>query len=372
MKILKLQLNKATNTEQRQALQEASQVIAEGGLVIYPTETTYGLGVDPANQAAVSKLLQYKSRREGKPLSVAVSDQKMAARYVEINQQAENFYQRFLPGPYTVISKLKQAAPLDKRVSSEFNTLGIRIPDYELILNWLKMLNHGITATGANASDKKRPYTINDILDNLSDRQKSLIDLIIDVGQLPKNEPSTVIDTTLSTPLKMRGNLNIKAKADNQKPEKYQVFNSESEAETSDLAGRLMLKHWNQFRQKGLIFGLNGELGMGKTIFAKGIAKFLHIDEEIVSPTYSYMNEYPYQRHQTEGLFYHLDAWKIDQAQELELLDIASLVQANQVLVIEWWQQVANFLPEKIRQQSIILELSGQNNQRQIKLWDNN
>jgi len=170
MKILKLNPKQASATAINQVIQQAIAVINNGGLVIYPTETTYGIGVDPHNQQAVSKLLDYKSRREGKPLSVAVSTQTMAKRYVIINQQAQNFYQRFLPGPYTVISQLTATNHIDQRVASEFGTLGIRIPDYPLILQLVEQLGHGITATSANASNKKRPYQISDILDTLRSR----------------------------------------------------------------------------------------------------------------------------------------------------------------------------------------------------------
>ena len=199
-------------------------------------------------------------------------------------------------------------------------------------------------------------------MDKLSEKQKQLIDLIIDVGKLPKNEPSVVIDTTLSTPLTMRGQLVNK--------HKFIEFNSQSESETQKLAMRLMLKNWNTLKKQGLLFGLSGELGMGKTIFAKGVAQFLQIKEEITSPTYSYLNEYNYKRKGLSGIFYHLDAWKIDQKQEFTLLKIDQLVKNNNVVLIEWWDKIINFLPKNLKKQAIVLELSGQDNWRQIKLWE--
>lgn len=362
MKIIKLNLALAEKAKITQAINEAIAVINGGGLLIYPTETTYGIGADPHNQQAVDKVLQYKSRREGKPLSLTVANRAMAERYVLINDQAQNFYQRFLPGPYTVISELKTNCHIDRRVTSEFGTLGIRIPDYPFTLELVKQLGRAITATSANASDKKRPYAINDILENISDKQKKLIDLIIDVGQLAKNEPSVVIDTTLSTPLTIRGQLDKQAD--------FIEFNSQSADETQELAMRLMLKNWHKLKKQGLLFVMNGELGMGKTIFAKGIAKFLCIKEEITSPTYSYLNEYAFQKENTKGIFYHLDAWKIDQQEEFALLKIDHLLKANNVILIEWWDKVADFVVEEIKKQAIVLELSGHDNWRKIKLWE--
>jgi hypothetical protein len=74
----------------------AVECLQNGGLLIYPTETTYGIGVDATNQVAVNKLLKYKRRREGKPLSIAVIDLKMAEKYVKVNKTAKNIYQKFL------------------------------------------------------------------------------------------------------------------------------------------------------------------------------------------------------------------------------------------------------------------------------------
>lgn len=307
----------------------AVQALRAGELIIFPTETTYGAGVDATNPTAVAKLLRYKSRREGKPLSIAVSDQKMAAEYVEINKQAQKLYQRFLPGPVTVISK--SLGKVAHGVESEFGTLGVRIPDYELMLEILKKFNRPITATSANGSGQKRPYSIQDVFDGLSDKQKGLIDLVLDVGSLPKNDPSTVIDTTLSTPTTLRA-----GKIEN---ESSKNLISKSEIETKKIAGTLLLKNWNQLKEKGLVIGLDGVLGAGKTIFAKGVAEFLQISETITSPTYSYIEEYDYIRHGVKGRLYHIDLWKIETKEELERLEIEKLIAPKNVIVIEWYQQ---------------------------------
>src|SRR3989344_3869751 len=214
-------------------VKQATQSLATGDLVIYPTETVYGVGVDATNQEAVKKLLKYKSRREGKPLSIAVTDRIMAEQYVELNDQAKKLYKRFLPGPYTIVSK--GLGKLALGVESEFGTLGIRIPAYPLVLKLVEELGRPVTATSANASGEKRPYAVKDVLDRLSEKQKKLIDLVIDTGTLPTNEPSTVIDTTLSTPLTVRGTWHENGD---------QIFETTTDQETQELAGKLLLKHW--------------------------------------------------------------------------------------------------------------------------------
>jgi L-threonylcarbamoyladenylate synthase len=341
----------ATNQATTQEIIDAAvATLAAGGLILFPTETTYGAGVDATNPQAVQKLLNYKSRREGKPLSIAVTDINMASEYVEINESARKLYGRFLPGPVTVVSKGKDvAAP---GVESEFGTLGVRIPDYDLILQIVAAFGKPITATSANASGKKRPYSIGDVMTHISNKQKSLLDLVIDAGTLPDNPPSTVIDTTLSTPVAVRkGTISQQEKMDTGKS---LTLYSESEQETKAIAGKVMLKHWDTIKNAGVIIGLDGPLGVGKTIFTKGVAEFLKIEDTITSPTYTYIEEYDFNRHNVEGNLYHLDVWKIDSAQQFELLDFASLLGAKKVIVIEWWQQVSGFVLPLVMDQKVI------------------
>lgn len=338
MRIIKL-----TKTSLDKVVSQTVKVLRAGGLVIYPTETVYGLGVDATNLAAVKKLIAYKTRREGKPLSIAVTNQIMASQYVELTDQAKKFYEKFLPGPYTIISKGR--GQVATGVESEFGTLGIRIPDYQLVTKLVEQLDRPITATSANASGEKRPYKIADVLDHLSAKQTALIDLIIDAGTLPKNEPSIVIDTTLSTPLAVRGQWAEQTKLS---------FETHSDQETRDLAGKLLLKHWGEIKEKGLLIALNGELGAGKTVFTQGVARFLKISQSLVSPTYIYLNEYTYDRHGLRGKLFHLDAWKIDSAEELARLKVGSLLKPKHVVVVEWWQQVSSWWPSSQRPDLLI------------------
>lgn len=325
--------------DQARLVTAAVHCLQAGGLLIFPTETTYGAGVDATNPAAVAKLLAYKSRREGKPLSIAVRDAAMAAEFVEINDQAQQVYQRFLPGPVTVVSKsLGTVAP---GVASEFGTLGVRISSHPLVAAIVAAFGKPITATSANGSGEKRPYTIADIMAGLSNKQAALIDVILDAGTLPPNPPSTVIDTTLSTPVTLRqGALVLEPNASQHE------LHSNSEAETKAIAGRLVLKHWNSLTESGLVITLDGALGTGKTVFAKGVAEFLQIAEPVTSPTYTYIEEYPFIRHSLTGQLHHLDLWKVDSAQLLDRLAVPTLFGPGRVVVIEWWQQVASFATE--------------------------
>jgi len=349
MKIVKLY-----DTNHASIIKLAKKTLQSGGMVIFPTETTYGLGVDATNQKSVDKLLAYKSRREGKPLSVAVANTSIAKKYVSLNKQAEKLYKELLPGPFTIISNgLDKVA---RGVQSEFGTLGIRIPDYPFMLSLLSEFKKGITATSANASGKRRPYTIKQIFSNLSDKQKKLIDLVIDAGELPKNNPSTIIDTTLSTPLIMRsGKYEYMGNKDDKRTQL--TIYSKSETETKNIAKRFLLKYWSTIKKEPLVIGLNGELGAGKTIFAKGIAEYLQIKKIITSPTYSYINEYPYNFHQSKGVLYHLDIWKVDNQENFDLLKFDSLMRTPNIIVIEWWNQIQKYLDNEIIKKALIFNI---------------
>lgn len=365
MKIVQL-----TQLDSKEVVTLTTEVLQAGGLVIYPTETVYGAGVDATNQVAVDKLLQYKSRREGKPLSIAVSDRAMAEQFVEVNEQARQLYQQFLPGPMTVISQVKpDSQQLARGVASEFNSLGIRISSHPLVTNMVATLRKPITATSANASGKRRPYSINQILDHISEKQKGLIDLIIDAGTLPTNLPSTVIDTTLSTPVVFRQGSLLNQSTNTFKPV------SRSEKETKAIAGKLLLKHWDRLKTGPVVFGLSGPLGAGKTIFAKGIAEFLNIQATLVSPTYSYIEEYTFNRNQTYGKLQHIDVWKVDSIEIFKRLEIDKLLLSNTILVIEWFSQIAEWIQPSLRStQAELIEvaITDQNDARELEITETN
>jgi L-threonylcarbamoyladenylate synthase len=353
MKIIKTSESGSDNI-----VKQAVAILRAGGLILFPTETTYGAGVDATNPAAVEKLLAYKSRREGKPLSIAVTDKNMASEYVVLNESAHKLYDRFLPGPVTVVSQGRGVvAP---GVESEFGTLGVRIPAYELVLQIVEALGKPLTATSANGSGNKRPYSIDDALSQLSDKQKSLIDVIIDAGTLPTNPPSTVIDTTLSTPVTMRQG----AVTNEAQTGAITTLISHSEAETKAIAGKIMLKNWDVIKNNGLVIGLDGSLGVGKTIFTKGVAEFLQIKDTLSSPTYTYIQEYDFTRHGFTGRLFHLDVWKIDSPEMFERLAFNELLGAGKIVVVEWWQQIASLLPNLPVIEVVIKDTGSQ--QRQI------
>lgn len=357
MKIIKV--NK-TNT--KQSIQKAIKVLQAGGLIIYPTETCYGVGVDSTNQEAVQKLLEYKRRPEGKAISIAVSDHQMAKKYVKINETAQNIYKNLLPGPITVISR--SLGNTIKSLETENNTIGIRVPNYAFTLQLIKQFGKPITATSANSSGKKTPYEIKDILDNISTKQTSLLGLIIDMGKLPLNPPSTVVDTTIiNLSILRQGKIKIANNKD--------TIVSNSELETHNFGKKIISKHLQQLKDKCLIFGLRGDLGSGKTQLTKGIAKGLGIKNNITSPTYLLVKEYKFAN---DKKLFHIDTWKISDESELSSLGIIDMLQIGNVIIIEWIEGAKKTLAKlkKLNSTKIVLvtiEHKG-GNKRNISIFE--
>lgn len=354
MKILKL--NKKNNNN---ILDEVVSVFSRGGLVVYPTETCYGAGVMAIDENAIKKLLKYKKRPSGKAISIAVNDQNMAEQYVKLNVTAKNVYEKFLPGPVTVVSESKNKVA--NGIESEFKTLGVRIPAYPFILNVIEKLNCPITATSANSSGKKTPYTVKDVLDNLSENQKKLIDLIIDAGKLPENPPSTVVDTTRESMQILReGELNISQSAEIVHSEDEMRFHGE----------QLIARHLSEIKQEGLLVLLNAELGAGKTQFVKGIAKELGIEEIVKSPTYSIIEEYEIK----EGTLIHIDTWRLTNIAELKQLSLEKYFKSGNIIALEWSAGVEDYVIEiaernKLKIIKIDINYVDANN-RSLMIWE--
>lgn len=315
-------------------IDQAVETLRAGGLVVYPTETTYGLGADATNPEAVRKLLDYKAKRSGKALSIMVADQKMARDYVELNDTARSVYAKFLPGPVTVVSVGRHK--LAPEVESAQGTLGIRISSYKLARDIAAALGRPFTATSANPSGEKRPYSVEDILERCSQRQKELIDLIIDADELPPNEPSTVVDTSLDSYRVLRqGTVQF---------DQQTSLNSHSETETQALGYELARKYRNDYGQRAVIFALEGELGAGKTQFTKGLAAGLGITELVKSPTYTLVHEYDFSAESQTLKLIHIDAWRLEKGDELRQLGFADYIDQRAVIALEWANSEADFL----------------------------
>lgn len=326
------------NIQDPTSLNLACSALASGNLVIYPTETCYGLAVDASNSEAVTRLLAYKGDRH-RQVSVAVCSRDMALRYVELNAVASNLYQNFLPGPITVISRSLHR--VDSRLESSSNTLGVRIPNHPFCLELITQYNKPITATSANTSGKKEPYSLQDWQKYTTKSKQALVDLFLDAGTLLERPTSTVVDTTLNSPEILRqGEIFL--------PNTPKTTHTTgSVEETIALGQTLTTKYLNATRKYPLIFALQGDLGVGKTQLSKGIARSLGITDTIASPTYTLLHEYPYLTPKYHGIFYHLDTWRLPDSQEIEsTLHLSTLLKAGNIISMEWAAKATSQLTE--------------------------
>jgi len=170
-------------------IKKTAQIIQNGGVVAYPTDTCYGLGADFKNSKAIEKLVEIKSRPKNKKFSVIMKDIKMIKRYCKASKEQEKFLKIHLPGPYTFI--------LESATNNE--TFAVRIPNCKITKALSEILNKPYTATSCNKKDEPPCYDVKCIVKNLTD-----IDLILDAGELPKNPPSKIIDLTISPPRILR------------------------------------------------------------------------------------------------------------------------------------------------------------------------
>ncbi|VVB53430.1 Threonylcarbamoyl-AMP synthase [uncultured archaeon] len=164
-------------------IRKASEIIRNNGIVIYPTETVYGIGANIFSNIALEKVFAIKKRDKDKPVSVAVSDLKMMEDLVYIGKKERHFIEIFLPGPVTVLLKKRDLVPGVLTSGSEL--VGIRFPAHETTINLIQLAGVPITSTSANFSGEAPPRRVDEI--------RVDADYIIDGGEC-KGEPSTVVD----------------------------------------------------------------------------------------------------------------------------------------------------------------------------------
>ena len=166
-------------------MQEGVRVLQRDGLVIYPTETVYGLGADAFSDDAILKVFEAKHRPLSQPISVAVSDIEMLMCIAYVSPADEEFIARFLPGPVTVVLKAKRLLPAT--LTAGTGLIGIRIPAHPVPIALIEGMDSPITATSANVHGAPEPRTPGDC--------RIMHDYLIDGGSLP-GQPSTVVDLT--------------------------------------------------------------------------------------------------------------------------------------------------------------------------------
>ena len=186
MKIIKCDYTSGFDMHCEEAVAAAAEDLSAGKLVVYPTETVYGIGADIYNQAAVKNLYVTKNRPFDMPLSVAVSDKAMLESVAVLNENADKLIKAFLPGPLTIIIKKQPDVP--DIVTSSSQKVGIRIPDVRFALELIRRTGP-IVATSANLHSKPDSVDVNAAINDLGDS----VDTYIDAGPCSLGQPSTIV-----------------------------------------------------------------------------------------------------------------------------------------------------------------------------------
>lgn len=169
-------------------MNEICDVIQKGGIVAFPTETVYGVGIHFNDEEALERLMEAKNRDYSKAITLMVADKADISQYAYISPQAQKMIDQFMPGMITLIFNKKES--VRDTMTNGKSTIGIRIPDSEFVLSLLKKVGP-MLVTSANLSQHSNTTSTQEVLNQLDGR----IDLVVD-GKTSDNIASTVVDVS--------------------------------------------------------------------------------------------------------------------------------------------------------------------------------
>ena len=181
------------------AVAAAARVLADGGLVAFPTETVYGLGADAANPAAIARLYQAKGRPAFNPLIAHVGDLAAARKIARFDADAEKLAKRFWPGPLTLVLPKTEDCTVADLATAGLDTVAVRVPAHPVARDILRAFGGPVVAPSANLSGHVSPTTAAHVEHDLA----GLIDLIVDGGPVAVGVESTIVGC-LAQPMLLR------------------------------------------------------------------------------------------------------------------------------------------------------------------------
>ena len=173
------------------------EILGRGGVIVYPTDTIYALGVNAYDTEAVQKIPSLKQRPSDMPISIAVPDLEALEQIAVVTSLVQKIYNKFLPGGLTLILELRTGleSKLPAMLVSESNKIGIRVPKHSLALTLIKQFGKPLTATSANLHSQPMPVNISTAVEQLGNK----IDIYLDCGECKYQGESTIIDVTNDT-----------------------------------------------------------------------------------------------------------------------------------------------------------------------------
>lgn len=195
-----MQLIKLTDTNLKEAAKKATDVLRRGGIVLYPTDTVYGLGVAAHNLDAIERLRNLKGRERKRPISVIVADARSIEKYATLTPLAEKFAESHLPGPLTLVVPANESMPDSLTLNG---AIGMRVPNEPFCLALAKEFGKPFTTTSANKAGMGTPRNVEDIMQHFR-MNLDAIDLIVDGGERANPNPSTVVSCVGEVPYVLR------------------------------------------------------------------------------------------------------------------------------------------------------------------------
>ena len=168
------------------ALDKAVQMLNKGGTVIFPTESSYGLGADAKKPNAIRKIFSIKQQPPTKQVSIIVDSLEQAEKFGKLNEDAKKLAAEFMPGPLTLVVEKQYSVP--NELSEK--TIAFRISSHPIARELCKRFGSAITATSANRHNSPSIYSGKEIVKQFHNK----VDMIIDAGELSHNAPSTIFD----------------------------------------------------------------------------------------------------------------------------------------------------------------------------------
>lgn len=196
---MKTKISIIENTKEDEAkIKEAAELIKNGGTVVFPTETVYGLGADALNAEAVEKIFKAKGRPQDNPLIIHVASKDIELYAKEIPEVAGELIDKFWPGPLTIILKKKDIIP--SVTSANLDSIGIRMPDNEIARKLIELSNTTIAAPSANISGRPSPTDFQRCIEDLEGK----VDCILGGKESDIGVESTIVDCTVIPPVVLR------------------------------------------------------------------------------------------------------------------------------------------------------------------------
>ena len=177
----------------KEGIEKATKIIKDGGIVVFPTDTVYGIGCDPYKKKSVDKIYQIKGRSKTKPFPVLAYSFDEASKIVEFDKDSKKIANKFWPGPLTLILKLKDQR-LKKSLNLE-NKIAIRVPNNQCLLNILENSKF-LVGTSANISGENSFTKSNDCYQNIKD-----YDIFVDDGNIKPSGESTILEIDQGKPI---------------------------------------------------------------------------------------------------------------------------------------------------------------------------